>query len=64
MAKKGLDDWFKQKWVDIGSKRKRRIFCQVWEVETKERREKEVSEVCPACESKKDVGKSKTFSSL
>ena len=22
MAKKGLDDWFKQKWVDIGSKRK------------------------------------------
>ena len=22
MAKKGLDDLFKQKWVDIGSKRK------------------------------------------
>ena len=22
MAKNGLDKWFKQKWVDIGSKRK------------------------------------------
>ena len=28
MAKKGLDDWFKQKWVDIGSKRKDGSFAK------------------------------------
>ena len=28
MAKKGLDEWFKQKWVDIGSKRKDGSFAK------------------------------------
>ena len=27
MAKNGLDKWFKQKWVDIGSKRKDGSLC-------------------------------------
>ena len=28
MAKNGLDKWFKQKWVEIGSKRKDRYFAK------------------------------------
>ena len=28
MAKNGLDKWFKQKWVDIGSKRKDGSFAK------------------------------------
>ena len=28
MAKNGLDKWFKQKWVDIGSKRKEGTFAK------------------------------------
>ena len=29
MAKNGLDKWFKQKWVDIGSKKKDGSFANV-----------------------------------
>jgi hypothetical protein len=37
MAKNGLDKWFAQKWVDIGSKKKDGSFSKVWEIKTKER---------------------------
>ena len=37
MAKNGLDKWFAQKWVDIGSKKKGWFFRKMWKIKTKER---------------------------
>ena len=59
MAKNGLDKWFKQKWVDIGSKRKGWFFRKVWPFQTKEGRQTKVSQVCPTCESKIECQKAK-----
>ena len=48
MAKNGLDKWFKQKWVDIGSRAKRWFFRKVWPFKTEsvDRREN-IQNACP-----------------
>ena len=56
MAKNGLDKWFKQKWVDIGSKRKDGSFAKVWPFKTEEGREEEVSKMRASSESETNVG--------
>ena len=37
MAKNGLDKWFAQKWVDIGSKKERWFFLKMWKIKTESR---------------------------
>ena len=54
MAKNGLDKWFAQKWVDIGSKAKRWFFLKMWPFQTKERCKTEVSKMRPTCKSHTD----------
>ena len=53
-GKNGLDKWFKQKWVDIGSKRKDGSFRKMWSFKTKEGRETEVSKMRASCQSETD----------
>ena len=40
MAKNGLDKWFKQKWVDIGSKRKDGSFAKCGRKQKKDAKRK------------------------
>ena len=52
MAKNGLDKWFKQKWVDIGSKKKVEAINHVEENLRVD--QKKVSKVRACCKSSKD----------
>ena len=54
MASNGLDKWFKQKWVDIGSKRKDGSFAKCGRSKQKEGRETEVSKMRAPCQSHTD----------
>ena len=51
----GLKTWFKQNWVDIGSKRKKMDRLQNVAVQNKEGCEKEISKMRASSESEKDV---------
>ena len=46
MAKNGLDKWFAQKWVDIGSKRKMDLFQNVEDQNKKQIQNVNIQNVC------------------
>ena len=55
MAKNGLDKWFKQKWVDIGSKKKGGSFINHVEVQNlKKWKQEEVSKMRACLQSSTD----------
>ena len=54
MAKNGLDKWFRQKWVDIGSRKKDGSFAKCGRSKQKADAEEEVSKMRATCQSHTD----------
>ena len=62
MAKNGLDKWFAQKWVDIGSKKKDGSFSKCGRSKQKKDAKRKYPKCVPLAKARSYVRRTKTFS--